>query len=34
MGSEQQAEDAIAALGERDLESLKSTREKEAGGRR
>ena len=34
MGSEQEAEDAIAALGDRDLESLKATRGKEAGGRR
>jgi RNA recognition motif-containing protein len=34
MGSEQEAEDAIAALGDRDLESLKATRGKEAGARR
>jgi RNA recognition motif-containing protein len=34
MGSEQEAEDAIAALGDRDLESLTAARGKEAGGRR
>jgi RNA recognition motif-containing protein len=34
MGSEQEAQAAIAALGERDVESLKATGGKEAGGRR
>ena len=34
MGSKQEAVDAIAALGDRDLESLKATGGKEASGRR